>query len=185
VQSTYLTPLRRTAPHGIPICTLQLRSYSLRPLEFYADFALRAAYYLSLPASGPVPLPRITERFTVPRSSFVHKKSQENFERVTYRRSIQIKDATVEGVKLWLGYLGMRRMGGVGIKADWWEWEGLDVGEVMRTKEVGDGKWERMVMLKDVDMKKKVERLLAGGQLNVPTAGREEGTMRRMKHIQE
>ncbi|RAL60192.1 hypothetical protein DID88_000814 [Monilinia fructigena] len=34
----------------------------VRNLEFFSDFALRAAYYLNLPAYGPVPLPRITER---------------------------------------------------------------------------------------------------------------------------
>jgi len=41
------------------------------------------------------------------------------------------------------------------------------------------------VALKDGDLRRKVERLLAGGKLNVPMAGREEGTLRRMKHIQE
>ena len=100
VQAVYLRPLRRQPEYGVPCCDLQLRSYSVRNLEFFADFALRAAYYLHLPAFGPIPLPRITERWTVPRSNFVHKKSQENFERITMRRLIQIKDGHPETIEI-------------------------------------------------------------------------------------
>ena len=53
VQAVYLRPLKRQAQYGVPACDLQLRSYNARNLEFFADFALRAAYYLHLPASGP------------------------------------------------------------------------------------------------------------------------------------
>src|SRR3954470_6962162 len=101
LQAIYFRPLRREAKYGVPVCDLQLRSYNVRNLEFFCDFALRAAYYLNLPASGPVPLPRITERWTVPKSSFIFKKSQENFERRTMRRLIQIKDGHVDNVQIW------------------------------------------------------------------------------------
>lgn len=121
VQAVYLRPLRRKAEFGLPVCDLQLRSYSVRNLEFFADFALRAAYYLKLPVSGPVPLPRIVERWTVPRSNFVHKKSQENFERITVRRLIQIKDGHAEAVQAWLAFLRKHAFYGVGMKANVWE----------------------------------------------------------------
>lgn len=125
VQALYLRPLRRKAEYGLPVCDLQLRSYSVRELEFFADFAMRAAYYLKLPASGPVPLPRIVERWTVPRSNFVHKKSQENFERITVRRLIQIKDGHPESVQLWLAFLRRHAFPGVGMKANVWEFDSL------------------------------------------------------------
>lgn len=131
VQATFLTPLKRTPTHGIPVCDLQLRSYSVRNLELFADFCLRAAYYLNLPAKGPVPLPKITERWTVPRSNFVHKKSQENFERVTVRRLVQIQDGHPETVALWLAYIQKNRYYGVGMKANVFEHGGLDVGKDM------------------------------------------------------
>jgi len=131
VQAVYLRPLRRAATHGIPVCDLQLRSYSIRNLEFFADFAMRAAYYLGLPAKGPVPLPQITERWTVPRGPFVHKKSQENFERKTLRRLIQIQDGHAEVVQAWLAYLEKRAYYGVGMKANVWEWEDFDVAKKM------------------------------------------------------
>ncbi|KAK5241632.1 mitochondrial 37S ribosomal protein rsm10, partial [Cryomyces antarcticus] len=116
VQALYLRPLRRTPQYGVPSCDLQLRSYSVRNVEFFADFALRAAYYLHLPAKGPVPLPRLIERWTVPRSNFVHKKSQENFERITLRRLIQIQDGHPETVQLWLAFLQKHAYYGVGMK---------------------------------------------------------------------
>ncbi|KAE8145544.1 tryptophanyl-tRNA synthetase [Aspergillus avenaceus] len=127
VQAVYLRPLRRKAEYGLPVCDLQLRSYSVRNVEFFADFAVRAAYYLKLPVSGPIPLPRIVERWTFPRSNFVHKKSQENFERITLRRLIQIKDGSPQAVQAWLAFLRKHAFYGVGMKANVWEQESLDV----------------------------------------------------------
>jgi small subunit ribosomal protein S10 len=123
VQAAYLRPLRRPATHGLPVCDLQLRSYSVRNLEFFADFCLRAAYYLGLPAFGPIPLPRIVERWTVPKGSFIHKKSQENFERKTLRRLIQIKDGEPETVEVWLAFVKKYAYYGIGMKANVWEFE--------------------------------------------------------------
>jgi ribosomal protein S10 len=97
----------------------------VRNLEFFADFALRAAYYLNLPAYGPVPLPKITQRWTVPKSNFIFKKSQENFERVTLRRLIQIKDGHPETVELWLAFLKKHAYYGIGMKANVWEYNEL------------------------------------------------------------
>ncbi|KAF2434661.1 ribosomal protein S10 [Tothia fuscella] len=136
VQAIYLRPLRRTPTYGIPSCDLQLRSYSVRNLEFFADFAMRAAYYLNLAAKGPIPLPQITERWTVPRGNFIHKKSQENFERKTLRRLIQIQDGHPTVVQCWLGYLERKAYHGIGMKANVWDFEGLDV--VGRMEEEGD-----------------------------------------------
>jgi small subunit ribosomal protein S10 len=126
VQAVNLRPLRRPAEHGIPVCDLQLRTYSIRNLMLFADFAMRAAYYMGLPARGPVPLPRITERWTVPRANFIFKKSQENFERITMRRLIQIQDGHPDVVKAWLAFLQKHQYYGVGMKANIWEYESLE-----------------------------------------------------------
>ena len=129
VQAIYLRPLRRKAEYGLPVCDLQLRSYSARNIEFFADFAIRAAYYLKLPVSGPVPLPRFVERWTMTRSNFVHKKSQENFERITVRRLIQIKDGDPQVVQTWLAFLRKHAFYGVGMKANVWDFETLGMFE--------------------------------------------------------
>lgn len=129
-----MRPLRRKAEYGLPVCDLQLRSYSVQNVEFFADFAIRAAYYLNLPVSGPVPLPRIVERWTVPRSNFVHKKSKENFERITLRRLIQIKDGNPDSVQAWLAFLRKHAFYGVGMKANVWEHDSL--GKIFPNQEM-------------------------------------------------
>ncbi|KAF9695096.1 hypothetical protein EKO04_007099 [Ascochyta lentis] len=126
VRAVNLRPLRRTPEYGVPVCDLQLRTYSVRNLLLFADFAVRAAYYMGLSARGPIPLPRITERWTVPRSNFIFKKSQENFERITMRRLIQIQDGHPDVVKAWLAFLTKHQVNGVGMKANIWEYEDLE-----------------------------------------------------------
>lgn len=52
--------------------------------------------------SGPVPLPRKIKRWTVPRSSFVHKRSQEAFEMRISTRIVDIKESnnkTIEALR--------------------------------------------------------------------------------------
>ncbi|TGO69129.1 hypothetical protein BOTNAR_0015g00450 [Botryotinia narcissicola] len=163
VKAIYLKPLRREAKYGVPSCDLQLRSYSIRNLEFFSDFALRAAYYLKLPAYGPVPLPRMIERWTVPRSHFVHKKSQENFERKTLRRLIQIKDGHPETENVW-------------------EYNKIGVGKAMdasmeEMKEVMEPQWELFGRGQSTETADKVMEILnresfkaaAGAYWNTPS----------------
>lgn len=126
VRAVNMRPLRREPQYGVPVCDLQLRTYSLRNLLLFADFAVRAAYYMGLSARGPIPLPRITERWTVPRDVFIFKKSQENFERITMRRLIQIQDGHPDVVKAWLAFLTEHQYHGVGMKANIWEYEDLE-----------------------------------------------------------
>jgi hypothetical protein len=55
----------------------------------------------------------------------VHKKSQENFERITLRRLIQIKDGHPETVQLWLAFLRRHAFYGVGMKANVFDFDDL------------------------------------------------------------
>ncbi|KAE8851044.1 hypothetical protein HRS9122_01331 [Pyrenophora teres f. teres] len=154
VRAIHLRPLRRTPTHGVPTCDLQLRTYNIRGLVLFADFAVRAAYYMGLCARGPIPLPRITERWTVPRSNFIFKKSQENFERVTMRRLIQIQDGHPDVVKAWLAFLAKHQYHGVGMKANVWEFEGLQSARrkvVEETDEVDVARRREGAVLKKVE----------------------------------
>ena len=131
VLAAYRKPLRHESPLGLPCASLQLRSYSVRNLEFFADFCVRAAYYLNLPARGPNPLPRRRERWTTIRSNFIFKKSQENFERITHKRLITILDGEKSVVETWLAFIRKWQFYGVGMKANVWSWESLEVGKNM------------------------------------------------------
>ncbi|KAK4650093.1 mitochondrial 37S ribosomal protein rsm10 [Podospora pseudocomata] len=173
LEALYLEPLRHEAEWGVPTCDLQLRSYSLRNLEFFCDFALRAAYYIGLPAFGPVPLPRITERWTVPKSTFVHKKSQENFERITLRRLIQIKDGHPETVQYWLAFLQKYAYYGIGMKANVWEFSRLDVAQEMddglpKTKKLLESKWKHMGAHDKMPFMEDLEEYLANERRKIP-----------------
>ncbi|KAH7074398.1 hypothetical protein BKA63DRAFT_443366 [Paraphoma chrysanthemicola] len=158
VRAVDLRPLRRSPTHGVPVCDLQLRTYSIRQLLLFADFAVRAAYYMGLPCRGPIPLPRITERWTVPRANFIFKKSQENFERITMRRLIQIQDGDADVVKAWLAFLARHQVPGVGMKANIWEYESLEAAtragyEIKGKEEV----WERR---REGEVLRKVDEIL-------------------------
>jgi ribosomal protein S10 len=86
---------------------------------------------MKMPCSGPVYLPTQTSRWTVIKSPFVHKKSQENFERKTHKRLLQIKDTHPEVVQRWLHYLKMNAPSGIGMRATTWEFENVGVGKTM------------------------------------------------------
>ncbi|KAL1930099.1 hypothetical protein VTP01DRAFT_1253 [Rhizomucor pusillus] len=129
ISDVFEEPKRLEPTHGIPVCNLHLRGYLPQQLDFYADFAQRAAYHLGMPCSGIVRLPTQTSRWTVIKSPFVHKKSQENFERKTHKRLLQIKDAHPDVVQRWLRYLTMNAPAGIGLRATTWEYEALNAKE--------------------------------------------------------
>lgn len=108
-------------------------------MDFFVDFARRAAFYLSIPCSGTIYLPTQTTRWTVPRGPFVHKKSQENFERKTHKRLLTFKDANKNVIDRLLLYLTKNCPPGIGMRVTRWEWEDLGVGKRMlenaKTKE--------------------------------------------------
>lgn len=117
--------------HGVHVATLHLRSYAdgLPNLDLFADFARRAAFAIGIPASGVAHLPTRTSLWTVPRSPFVHKKSQENFWRKTHSRAIKLYDANDQVVDRWLHFLRIHALPGVGQKAELFRHHQLGVGE--------------------------------------------------------
>lgn len=67
-------------------------------------------------------LPVRQELYTVPKSPFVHKKRQENFERRHHARVIKVFDTDRGVLDLWLRYLKKNGLGGVGMRAKVFEW---------------------------------------------------------------
>ncbi|KAK9446710.1 mitochondrial 37S ribosomal protein uS10m [Limtongia smithiae] len=106
---------------------LVLHGYTVEHVDFFADFALRAAFYLGAAARGPVYLPRRTERWTVPKAPFALAKTKINFERVTHKRLIRIYDTDIATVEAWLGFLRKYEFAGVGMLAKMYTWEAVDV----------------------------------------------------------
>ncbi|KAF9110872.1 mitochondrial 37S ribosomal protein rsm10 [Mortierella sp. AM989] len=115
--------------HNITVAHLHLRSYLPDQLEFFTDFARRAAAALEMPCSGAIPLPVQTSKWTVNKSPFVYKKAQETFERKTHKRLLAIKDSHPDVVRRWVQFLNQNSMAGVGMKVTIWENEELGIGQ--------------------------------------------------------
>lgn len=127
VEMNQYAPFKHPITHGDHVCSLQVRSFFTPDLEFYCNFILRVAFYLRIPVKGATPLPRRTERWTVIKSPFVHAKTKENFERRTHKRLIKLYDADPETVQLFLATVRRYCIAGVGMKADVYNREDVDV----------------------------------------------------------
>jgi small subunit ribosomal protein S10 len=71
---------------------IRLKAYDHRVLDQSARLIVDTAERTGATVVGPVPLPTRTERFTVRRSPFVDKDSQEHFEIRTHNRLIDVVD---------------------------------------------------------------------------------------------
>lgn len=73
---------------------IKLRSYDHRLLDKSVRDIVEVGKKNGAAIAGPVPLPTRREIFTVQRSTFVHKKSREQFEMRTHRRLLDITNPT-------------------------------------------------------------------------------------------
>ncbi|MBM4465278.1 MAG: 30S ribosomal protein S10 [Chloroflexi bacterium] len=71
---------------------IRLKAYDHRVLDQSARLIVETAERTGADVVGPVPLPTKVERFTVQRSPFVDKDSQEHFEIRTHNRLIDVID---------------------------------------------------------------------------------------------
>ncbi len=71
---------------------IRLKAYDHRVIDQSARLIVETAERTGATVVGPVPLPTKIERFTVQRSPFVDKDSQEHFEIRTHSRLIDVID---------------------------------------------------------------------------------------------
>lgn len=71
---------------------IRLKAYDHRVLDQSAQRIVETAERAGALVVGPVPLPTRLERFTVMRSPFIDKDSQEHFEIRTHKRLIDVLD---------------------------------------------------------------------------------------------
>jgi len=71
---------------------IRLKAYDHRVLDDSARRIVEAAERTGARVVGPVPLPTRIEKFTVKRSTFIDKDSQEHFEIRTHKRLIDVLD---------------------------------------------------------------------------------------------
>jgi small subunit ribosomal protein S10 len=73
---------------------IRLKAYDHRVLDQSAQRIVETAERTGARVVGPVPLPTRIERFTVRRSPFIDKDSQEHFEIRTHKRLLDIYEPT-------------------------------------------------------------------------------------------
>lgn len=73
-----------------PKLRIKLRGYDHKVIDNSARQIVETVLRYGAEVSGPVPLPTEIKKYTVNRSSFVHKDSREQFEMRVHRRLIDI-----------------------------------------------------------------------------------------------
>jgi len=77
---------------------IKLKAFDHRILDQSARQIVETAQRTGADVAGPVPLPTEIKRFTVMRSPFIDKDSQEHFEMRTHKRLIDVLEPTPKTV---------------------------------------------------------------------------------------
>lgn len=77
-----------------PRVRIKLRAYDHKVIDVAARQIVETALRNNAEVSGPVPLPTELRRYTVNRSTFVHKTARDQFEIRMHRRLIDIPSPT-------------------------------------------------------------------------------------------
>lgn len=78
---------------------IRVRAYDHKILDSSVKQIVDTALRYGAELAGPVPLPTEIKKYTVNRSSFVHKNAREQFEMRVHRRLIDILDPTPKMVE--------------------------------------------------------------------------------------
>ncbi len=78
---------------------IRLEAYDHQALDASAKEIVEHAKRTGARVAGPVPLPTRREVYTVNRSTFVNKKSREQFEIRTHKRIVDITDINAQTVE--------------------------------------------------------------------------------------
>lgn len=78
---------------------IKLRSYDHSLLDKSAERIVKAVKATGALVCGPIPLPTHKRIFTVNRSTFVNKKSREQFELCSYKRLIDLHNASSQTIE--------------------------------------------------------------------------------------
>lgn len=73
---------------------IKLRAYDHKVIDNSTRQIVEAALRYGVEILGPVPLPTETHKYTVNRSSFIHKDSREQFEIRVHKRLVDILNPT-------------------------------------------------------------------------------------------
>lgn len=79
---------------------IKIRAYDYKIIDQAAKTIIEGAQRSGAQVFGPIPLPTAKKKYTVNRSTFVHRKSKEQFEMRIHKRLIDIIDPTPRTIEL-------------------------------------------------------------------------------------
>jgi small subunit ribosomal protein S10 len=88
------SPKKVQEPKAAPSIRIRLSAFDHTVLDEAAAKILDTAERSGAIVHGPIPLPTRIRKFTVNRSTFVHKDARDQFEMRTHRRLIDLKETT-------------------------------------------------------------------------------------------
>lgn len=83
-----------TAQAGVERLRIRVRAYEHKLLDMSVKQIIDTAFRYEAEVRGPVPLPTEVKKYTVNRSTFVHKDAREQFEMRVHKRLIEILHPT-------------------------------------------------------------------------------------------
>ncbi|MFC1655573.1 30S ribosomal protein S10 [Patescibacteria group bacterium] len=78
---------------------IKLRAYDHKVIDDSAKLIIDTAIKTGAIINGPIPLPTKIEKYTVNKSTFVHKTAREQFEIRTHKRLIDITESTPKTIE--------------------------------------------------------------------------------------
>ncbi len=78
---------------------IKIKSFDHKVIDETAKLIIDTAERSGAIIAGPIPLPTKIEKFTVNKSTFVHKTSREQFEMRTHARLIDIRETTPKTIE--------------------------------------------------------------------------------------
>lgn len=93
VKATTPAPTETVAP-AVPRIRIKLKAYDHKLIDQSSRQILEAVERDGATVSGPTPLPTSKKKYTVNRSTFVHKNSRDQYEIRVHKRMIDIISAT-------------------------------------------------------------------------------------------
>ena len=78
---------------------IKIKSFDHKVIDETTKLIIDTAERTGAIVAGPIPLPTKIEKFTVNKSTFVHKRSREQFEIRTHTRLIDITDTTPKTIE--------------------------------------------------------------------------------------
>lgn len=77
---------------------IKIKSFDHRIIDEVAKNIMQTAIDTGAIVAGPIPLPTHIEKFTVLKSTFVHKNSRDQYEMRTHKRLIDINQTTSQTI---------------------------------------------------------------------------------------